>query len=423
VDGDWTIPHFEKMLYDNAMLLPLFAEGAVRWNNPILESAALGIARWLDASMRQDSGGYAASIDADAGGEEGGFHVWQRAQVSELLDEPVFELFQRRYGLDKPPNFEGRAWHLLEQMPIAALARERGLGEDVVEARMEQALMHLQNARSGRVHPALDDKRLTSWNALLAEGWVRAGRALQRTDWLDRAGEIFRFIQNRLWTDDGLLAVYNRGEAKLAAYVDDYAWLLNALTLYLQARWERRWLDFAIRLADEMQARFEDRENGGFYFSDAGVDVPITRSMIFQDDATPSGNAIAIAGLNRLGHLLGEPRYTAAADRCLQRALPQLAENPLAHGSLLSVLSDAESPRAQVVIAGTDEAAMQNLRQWVEGRERLDSYLIGAPDDTLPGILREFRSSEPVTAWLCLGLRCMPPVHSAEELARQLEQE
>jgi uncharacterized protein YyaL (SSP411 family) len=421
VDEHWSIPHFEKMLYDNAMLLPLYAEGAERWNSPGLERVARGIAGWLDSVMAQDPGGYAASIDADADGEEGGFHVWDSEQIATLLPQPELNLFRRRYGLDGPPNFEGRRWHLREQKPVSELAREQDLSDHEVEEALARARARLLEARAARVHPMLDDKRLASWNALLAEGWVRAGRALQSDAWLDRADAVFGFIHDQLWVEGRLLAVYNRGQARLAAYLDDHAWLLNALTLYLQSRWERRWLDFAIRLADRMLEGFEDAA-GGFFFSAAGTDVPITRSIVFTDDATPAGNAAAISGLKRLGHLVGDPRYTTAAERCLQRALPLAAESPLAHASMLPLLIDVLRPGAQVVLAGQSEAALREFRVRVLRNASIDCYLIGAPDDTLPGILADFRTTEPATAWLCRGLQCLPPAHTLEELERRLEE-
>ena len=140
--------------------------------------------------------------------------------------------------------------------------------------------------------------------------------------------EIFSFIEHELWTGECLLAVFNAGEARFEAYLDDYAWLLNALLASLQARWSRTRLEFAIRLADALLLRFEDTVNGGFHFSDSTIEVPITRSMIFQDDATPSGNAIAIGALNRLARLLGKVRYSEAAERCLARSMTQLRESP-----------------------------------------------------------------------------------------------
>jgi uncharacterized protein YyaL (SSP411 family) len=416
VDEGWTIPHFEKMLYDNAMLLPLYAEAAARWNNPMLAAAATGIAEWLESAMRQPSGGYAASIDADADGEEGGFHVWSVDEIDGCLAGPVLGLFKRAYGLDQPPNFEGHSWHLQRRADTGELCRESGRNEAEVEAALAEGRLALLEKRRSRVHPTLDDKQLTSWNALLAGGFVRAARALQREDWLDRAEEVFAFIRRELWRNGGLLAVYNGGEARFAAYLDDYAWLLDALLDYLEARWDPSWLEFAVELAEALLTRFEDPNKGGFFFSDAAVDVPITRSMLHQDDATPSGNGIASMALNRLGRLLGNAHYTAAAERCLARGLPQLQESPLGHATLLRALHDAVQPPPKLVLAGTDPQALQLIKQRVAARYRLDCYLLGEKTDGLPGMLSEFCTERPVTAWLCRGTQCLPPVHSEEEL-------
>jgi uncharacterized protein YyaL (SSP411 family) len=418
VDATWTIPHFEKMLYDNAMLLPLYAEGAARWDNAVLRSAAEGIAEWLQSTMRQPSGGYAASIDADAGGEEGGFHVWSAEEIGDSLAGTTLQLFRRAYGLDQPPNFEGQAWHLQQQVTLAELSEQSGLPASEVAATLATARRVLREKRESRVHPTLDPKQLGSWNALLAGGYIRAARALGRAEWLDRADEIFCFSRRELWRDGGLLAVFNGGEARFPAYLDDYAWLLNALLDYLAARWSRQWLDFAIELADALLERFEDPTDGGFYFNDKAVEAPITRHMPFQDDATPSGNAIAIVALNCLGRLLGETRYTAAAERCLRRGIQRLQESPLAHATLLPALMDALHPPSKLVLGGMESDAQDAMKRWAESRYRLDCYLVGPAVDQLPGILREFRSDQPVTAWLCRGTQCLPPVHSQAELDR-----
>jgi hypothetical protein len=425
VDASWTIPHFEKMLYDNAMLLPLYAEGARRWNDGLLQSAAEGIADWLERAMRQPSGGYAASIDADAGGEEGAFHVWHADEVDNILEGTALQLFWRAYGLDQPPNFENRAWHLQRRVDNDQLVDEFGLAETEVESLLESARATLWERRESRVHPTLDDKRLTAWNALLAGGLVRAGRALGREDWLDRAEDILRFLRRDLWTGESLRAVHNADEARFAAYLDDHAWLLRALLDALQARWRREWLDFAIELAEVLLQWFEDTERGGFFFSDVAVDVPITRSMIFQDDATPSGNGIAALALERLARLLGEPRYAEAAERCLRRGLPLAEQSPLGHAAMLLALHEAVQPAPQLVIAGTDPEEQAAWKRWAEDRYRVDCYLLGAADGGaekagLPGILGGFRSERPATAWLCRGMRCLPPAQSRDELERLL---
>jgi hypothetical protein len=418
VDRYWQIPHFEKMLYDNALLLPLYAEGARRWENPLLREAAEGIADWLLTTMRQADGGYAASIDADADGEEGGFHVWRRAQVEAVLDDAAAALFCRVYGLDGPPNFENRSWHLQRARPRRN--DPAGALDEPASARLAQAREQLRAAREARVHPTLDAKRLTSWNALLADGFLRAGRALDRPEWIEEADRILDFIRARMWRDGRLSAVYNDGEARFAAYLDDHAWLLQAVLRRLQQDWSATSLGFAIELADALLERFEDPEHGGFYFSDATVDVPMTRSMLFQDDATPAGNAAAARALDRLGRLLGETRYTDAAARCLTRAVPAIREAPAAHTGFVAALREAAVPPPHVVIAGTDPAACERLWRWLRDRDRLDCYLL-APDATEPpGNLGAYRTREAVAAWLCRGVTCLPPVHSREELEELL---
>lgn len=420
VDATWTIPHFEKMLYDNAMLLPLYAEGAKRWNNPVMKEAAEGIASWLQASMRHETGGFSASIDADAGGEEGSFHVWHKDEINKLLPESSRQIFCRTYGLDQAPNFEGRAWHLLRRLSAGELAKASGDSEQAIGQALEEARSVLVSARENRVHPTLDGKRLTSWNALLAEGFVRAGQALDRDDWLDSADQIIQFIHREAWDGECLFAVYNAGEAKLEAYLDDYAWLLNAIMLFLQARWKDGYLHFAALLADALLARFQDSEYGGFFFSDAAVQVPIARSMIFQDDATPAGNAIAVSALQKLGALTGDTQYTDAAQRCLARGMDLLGQSPLACASLLQALQESVSPRPHIIISGTNARQCEELKRWVNTGYQVDCYLISQAKDSLPGILSEYRSSEPVTAWVCHGRHCLPPADSREALKQLL---
>jgi len=363
----------------------------------------------------------AASIDADAGGEEGGFHVWSRKEIEHLLPAPAAEIFAQTFGLAGPPNFEGKAWHLVRQCNSAELAAHLDEPEQLIERTLDHARATLFSAREQRAHPTLDDKRLTSWNALLAEGFVLAGRALQREDWLDSADSIVGFIRTELWDGKQLHAVYNGGKARFAAYLDDYACLLSAILHYLQARWSSTLLQFAIELGEALLTRFEDEENGGFYFSDVAVDVPIARSMIFQDDATPAGNAIASMALQRLGRLIGDVRYTTAAERVLSRSLAQVRENPLAFASLLTALQESIVVRPHLVISGTDSCIQAEWKQWAESNYQVDCYQIGPENGKLPGILREYRSDEPATAWLCHGMQCMPPAESREKLKQQLE--
>jgi uncharacterized protein YyaL (SSP411 family) len=387
-----------------------------------MKEAAEGIAGWLQSAMAQPGGGYAASIDADADGEEGGFHVWSRAEIEQMLPQTTREIFRLAYGLDGPPNFEDKAWHLVRRETTGELSARMDESEKFIELALEKSRSTLYLVREERVHPTLDDKILTSWNALLAEGFVRAGQALGREDWLDSAESILEFIHSELWEEKQLFAVYNRGEARFAAYLDDHAYLLNAIMHFLQARWNNVFLLFANELGEALLARFEDPVHGGFYFSNAEEDVPIARSMIFQDDATPAGNAIAIMALQKLGKLLGEARYTVAAERALARSLSHINKSPPGFASMLTALQDSFEARPQLIISGTDRGKQEKWKRWAESNYQVDCYLIGLLNGKLPGILREYQSSEPATAWVCHGMKCMPAVNSRELLKKQLLQ-
>jgi len=410
VDASWTIPHFEKMLYDNAQLLPLYAEAATRSGSASLSRAAEGIVAWMRGEMRQANGGFSASIDADAGGEEGGFHVWDRDEVRELLDDDAFEAFAAAYGLDQPPNFEDRAWHLVGAVESDADAEP-----------LKKARAVLRGEREKRVQPTLDRKQLTSWNALAAGGLLRAARALGRDDWIPLAQTTLDFIRSKLWDGSRLLAVRNQGESRFYGYLDDYAFTLEALLQSLRTVWRRDDLDFAVHIADALLLRFEDADHGGFFFSDADQPTPIARSIIVQDDATPAAYAVAIGGLQAMAALLGEQRYHQAAERALARARPGIERSPMACASATRAVMRARSPLPQVVISGRDRQAAQALKDWADSRYRADCYQIRAARDEaasrpLPGILAEFESDEPATAWVCLGMKCLPPVNSREEL-------
>jgi uncharacterized protein YyaL (SSP411 family) len=413
VDGAWTIPHFEKMLYDNAMLLPLYAEAAQRWEEPLLRETGEGIAAWLETEMRHANGGFYASIDADAAGVEGGFHVWQRDEIRQLLDDEEFARVEAAFGLASPPNFEDDSWHLV---------RRDGPGGGPLP---ESALHKLRAARARRTPPGTDTKQLTAWNALCIEGLARAGKALGRDDWLDLAEQALEFIRSRMWSEDGLYAVYAGGRAQFSAYLDDHAYLLNGMLMLLQERWKPAYLEWAVQLADVLLEQFEDRENGGFYFTSASESVPIHRMRPMQDDATPAGNAVAARALLALGHLTADTRYLDAARRTLDAAGKDAAAHPLAFAGLLVALDEYAKPPVQVIICGGDRQQFQALKaaagSIARGRHRVNCYALETGGRALPGILGAIEPRPGAAAYVCRGLECLPPAASAEELLKLLE--
>ncbi|MFT5139594.1 MAG: hypothetical protein ACI9CB_001240 [Rhodothermales bacterium] len=411
VDGNWTIPHFEKMLYDNALLLPLYAQAAASSEDRLLRSATDGIAHWLLSEMRHDNGGFYASIDADADGVEGGFHVWQADELKEMLSGNEYEAIAKHFGLDRPPNFEGHFWHLV----LAGGINELDEGP-IISAKQKMLI-----ARSMRIPPSTDHKQLTSWNALCIEGFARAGTCLQREDWIDAAEQTLEFIRDNLWINGRLFAVYAEGEPKFPAYLDDYAFLLKASLSLLRARWSPALLNFATELADAMISNFEDTQTGGFFYSAADQDAPISRLRPLQDDATPAGNGIAAIALEELGHLTADSRYLDTAGRALMSSYNEIQQHPLAYATLLCGLDAHMRPPIQVIITGPDARDLKAWKAVTNGFDRVNCYLLGPGSGNLPVIPGLNKSTDQTVAYICEGLRCLPPLKSSLDLQNQLQ--
>ncbi len=397
VDHDWTIPHFEKMLYDNAQLLPLYAEAARDRDDAWLRTCAAGIAAWLMNEMRGEDGAFFASIDADADGEEGGYHTWTPDQVRAVLDEKQWAAAEPVFGLDGPANFEGRAWHLVRRNAL-----------DGHGPALEAAIDALLSTRAGRIAPATDHKRLTAWNALAVEGLVRAGMALAQDDWIDAAERAFGFIEQNAWAGGGLFAVHAGGRAYNAGTLDDYAFTLSAGLVLLQARWTDERLAFCEALASALVKRFSDPEHGGFWLTDRDADVPIRRLKVPQDDATPSGAAVAAGALQALGWLTADARLIESANAAVNAARADMEKYALGHASFIRVLADGMKPPAMVVIEGGNADAMDRLRDVARRHDAVHCF-------ARPG-------EGAVTASVCLGDRCLAPVTTVEALEEQLQQ-
>jgi uncharacterized protein YyaL (SSP411 family) len=409
VDADWTIPHFEKMLYDNAQLLPLYAEAANRLDDAWLGEVAAGIVDWMSDSLGLPGGGFASSMDADAGGVEGGFHVWDREQVRAALDEEQCDVATHAFGLDLPPNFEGAHWHL---------TRRRQAADPSV---LDSAITCLLEHRAQREPPATDDKLLTAWNALAVTGLARAGRAMQRDDWLDAACACLDFVREHLWIDGCLYAVHANGRASQPAFLDDHAFLLRSCLDLLKARWRTVDLDFARQLADLLLDSFLDSENGGFFFTARDRESPVTRLRVLQDDATPAGNGIAGMALQELGHLLADQRYLDAVAGLLAGSGGELQQSPLGHASLLLVLDHRLAPPAQVIITGPDHSEVIAWKRLADSVDGVHCYAPTPGGEPPPGVVGATDNRGQTVATVCKGLRCLPPFLSLGTLEQELK--
>src|SRR5450759_1083010 len=420
VDERWDIPHFEKMLYDNGLLLGLYCDAWQSSGDPMFARVVEQTAAWVLREMQSPEGGYYSSLDADSEHEEGKFYVWQRDEICTLLSAGEYALIAAYYGLDHPANFEHHAWNLRVSASLAEIAQRLALSAEQESALLVSARQKLFAAREQRIHPGRDEKILGAWNGLMITGMARAARVFNRPDWLRSAQRAMDFVHNTLWRDGKLLATYKDGKAHLNAYLDDHAFLLNALLELLQAEFRGTDLAFAVQLADALLARFEDKQSGGFFFTSHDHEVLIQRNKIGQDNATPAGNGIAAQALLRLSLLTGETEYAEAAERCIKLFFPALQQAAGYHSSLCTALAEYLQPSALLVLCGTtsETSAWQSA---LRSRYLPNVMTIVLPDDVadLPDVLDK-PYGEQTTAWLCQGGQCSPPITGLDELLKQL---
>jgi uncharacterized protein YyaL (SSP411 family) len=409
VDERWAIPHFEKMLYDNGPLLQLYADAWALSGETLFEATAEGIVEWLLREMRAPEGGFYSALDADSEGHEGRFYVWTPEEVRALLTAEEYAVAAPAYGFDLPPNFENAHWNPILARPLAEVAAGLGLNEAEAAARLQRARAKLFAARASRVRPGRDDKQLASWNALTIAGLAHAGRVMNRPDWIAEAHAALDFLRRNLWRNGRLRASFKHGEARLNAYLDDYAFLLDALLETMQASYREADMAWAVELADALLAHFEDADAGGFFFTSHDHEALLARQKPGYDNATPSGNGVAAFALQRLGHLLGEARYLDASARCLKLFQAHIAQQPIAYPTLLAVLDEALAPPRTILLRGPGPA----LRAWAAAlapRLGARDLLLALPNGlNLPAALAKPEADQP-TAWVCSGAACQPPV-------------
>lgn len=416
VDERWAIPHFEKMLYDNGPLLALYTDAHVLTGEASFRRVAQGIAGWAMREMQSPHGGFYSSLDADSEHEEGKFYVWTPEQIASRLSAEEYAIAAAHYGLDQPPNFENRHWNLFVAQPLDAIAQARHLPPEQAGQLLASAQQKLFAARENRVRPGRDEKILVSWNALMIKGLAHAGRMLDEPTWIISAQRAVDFIRTAMWQNGRLLATCKDGKAHLNAYLDDYAFLLDALLELLQAEFRPADLEFARTLADVLLEQFEDRQQGGFFFTSHDHEKLIHRPKPGHDNAMPSGNGIAALALQRLGHLLGGSRYLEAAERTLKLFYPALAQQPAGFMSLLMALQEYFTPPQIVILrsAPGESAAWrrQLLHHYWPGTLilALEGEFVGLPE-TLAKPL-----SQGVCAWVCQGVKCLPVIKNNHEL-------
>ena len=418
VDDRWLIPHFEKMLYDNALLLESLALAARVSQNSLFSRTAEELVEWLFREMRSAEGGFYSSLDADSEGEEGRFYVFQVEEVRRVLTDGEFRIASEYYGLSGPPNFEGHAWHLHEARSIGDLSRKFGLEEAEIESRIKSSRQKLFDYRSSRVRPGLDDKILASWNALMAKALLYAGRLFGKDEWVAAGRKAIDFIGRRMWKNGSLMAVFSEKEHPLPAYLDDYAFLLSAVLESLRVDFRPEDLDFSTKIADILLEEFQDEETGGFYFTGKHHETLIHRPKNGHDGALPSGNAVATQALLWLGNLTGHLPYHTAADRSLRLYFSQMKEQPAGYTTMTAALETYSASQPVLLLSGPQA---KDWKGKIEQEMDPESFVIDLTEAIrqsilLPEGMRKHFPENRTTGWICRGTVCLPPVDTFESL-------
>jgi uncharacterized protein len=420
-DDQWMIPHFEKMLYDNGQLMPIYVWANQLRPNHYFERAISLTADWLMREMQSSAGGYYSSQDADSEGEEGKYYVWQVDEVKNLLPETEFEIFKKTYGLDRAPNFEG-SWYPHIYRTHSQLSKKSALKEIEIIQSLEKSRHQLFEVRQQRIKPGTDDKVLTSWNALMIRGMLIAARILSRPDYAKSALRALDFVRKHMWRDGRLLATWKDGKAHLNAYLDDYAYLLLTCIEALQTKWDDDLYTWCVELADSLIDDFANKESGGFYFTRNDHENLILRSQTFNDDAMPSGNAIAAQALYYLGYLCAEPHYLDVAEKTISASSLQLAKQPIAYAAMLNAV-DIHLHSATIVILRGEHNAMKVWQQIVNQYYLPD--VLCFPVDEQAEVSELFQDKKPVnnqvSAYLCEGMTCREPVTDIDEFKLAIE--
>jgi len=429
VDASWLVPHFEKMLYDNAQLATLYLHGWLATGEPEYRRITEETLDYLLREMAHPSGGFFSAQDADSEGEEGKFFVWTPEEISAALpDAETARAACAYWGVDDGPNFEGRSILAVPREP-AQVAAALGLSPDRLAQPIAEARSVLHEVRERRIHPGLDDKVLASWNGLALAALAEAGRVLGRADYVAAAVRTASFLTTAMKDGDRLLRSWRDGEARLRGYLEDYAMVGFGLVCVYEATFDRRWLDESRRLGEAALALFWDEEREAFFDTGADHEPLVVRPRNLFDNAVPSGSSVAIDWLLRLAAHFGEEGFERQALRALRPVADLMTRYPAGFGRYLSALDFHLGPVAEIALCwppGAGDAAAAAMVEAVFGRYLPNRVVAGVADGAadvggLPLLAHRGAVGGRPTAYVCRRYVCETPTTDPAGLARQLD--
>jgi uncharacterized protein YyaL (SSP411 family) len=426
-DAHWLVPHFEKMLYDNALLARLYLHVYQQTKEPFYRRIAEETFDYVLREMTDERGGFYSTQDADSEGHEGKFFVWTPAEVRQILGDEDGKLFSAYYDVTEEGNFEGKnILHVTRS--VEDVAKASGVSTQKLAEALERGRRELFAARERRIKPARDEKILTAWNGMMLASFAEAAAILDRKDYEEAARKNAQFVLENLQRDGLLLRTYKDGQAKLNGYLDDYSCMADGLITLYEATGEVRWLEEALAITERMIEEFWDEESGGFFYTGKSHEELIVRSKDYFDNATPSGNSVAAEVLLRLGLLTGNEQYGRKAVTIFRLLRDPIARYPSAFGRLLGALDFYLDSPKEIAIIGEREADDTTTLL----REVWDSYLPNKVvaqsregDERAAQLIPLLRERPMIehraTAYVCEHYACQKPVTSAKELSAQLK--
>jgi uncharacterized protein YyaL (SSP411 family) len=416
VDETWTVPHFEKMLYDNALLARAYLHGWLMTGDPAFRRVCEETLEFVARELRGAEGGFLSALDADSEGVEGKFYVWTLEELRGVLAAEDFDVAVAWFGATERGNFVD------PHHPVAGwnVLTARG-PEPASAAQRDRIRAALYAARGERIRPGLDDKRLAAWNGLAIHAFAEAGAVLGREDFVAAAVGGAEFVVSSLVGEDGrLLRTWKDGQGKLNAYLEDHVFLLEAFVALYEATFDPRWFAEARTLADAILGRFADPEHGGFFATSSDHEELIVRRKDIEDHPIPSGSSSAAVGLLRFGALAGDERYAAAAESHLRLVAPLTGRHPQAFAYASIALDLAVRPGREVALAG-DEAGVAALAAVVREALRPGVVLAGPPGEGVPLMEGRTAVDDVAAAYVCEHFACRLPVTQAGELRDLLD--
>jgi uncharacterized protein YyaL (SSP411 family) len=424
VDERWLVPHFEKMLYDNALLARLYLDAGRALNQPEFLTIAREILDYVLREMTSPEGGFYSTQDADSEGEEGKFFLWTPTEIAQVLSDDLVPIAARYFDVSDEGNFEGR--NILHRtIDPAQAARMFQMSEDDMARAIETIRSALFCAREQRVKPGRDEKILAAWNGMMISAFAEGCRVLGDARYLAAAKRAIDFVMARLWDGGALKRSFKDGVARFNAYLEDYAIIAGAMVDVYEATLDSRYLELARKLADLIIERFVDSEKGGFFFTADDHEKLITRPKAAFDGSTPSGNSAAVMTLLRLSAYTGVPRYSEEAERTLRLFSPFAEKQPFAFSHMLEAYDLYQRGPTDIVIVG-DSA---EFREWFErlGLLYVANRALFAVDPKLPSdtlvpepVQGKTQVNGRLTAYVCRERTCSAPLTSLREIETEL---